>query len=102
MKRILAQKTPNQIQSRLLGMAGFFLFLYSVNLTLAPAVRARTWAVDYSWNHWIGFLAWVIIFIADRLGNPHDLSTNSWIRFAPDCMVDGLWIDFSAWSASFT
>jgi cell division protein FtsW (lipid II flippase) len=62
MKRFLAQKTPNQIQSRLLGMAGFFLFLFSVNLTLAPAVRARTWAVDYSWNHWIGFLAWVIIF----------------------------------------
>jgi len=43
-------------------MAAVFLFLYSAILTLAPAARARSWAVDYRWPHWLGFAAWVIIF----------------------------------------
>ncbi|MBE3067812.1 MAG: FtsW/RodA/SpoVE family cell cycle protein, partial [Chloroflexi bacterium] len=62
MKRILAPPSPVQTQSRLLRLAGVFLFLYSLILTLAPAARARTWAVDYRWSHWLGFVAWVVIF----------------------------------------
>ncbi len=62
MKRFLAPESPNQIQARLLRLAGVFLFLYALILTLAPAARARTWAVDYRWNHWLGFAAWVVVF----------------------------------------
>ena len=51
-----------KLQSRLLTLAGVFLFLYSVALTLAPAARARSWVVDYRWSHWLGFAAWVVIF----------------------------------------
>ena len=51
-----------QIQSRLLFLAGIFLFLYSLILTLAPAARARSWNVDYRWSHWLGFAVWIIVF----------------------------------------
>ena len=47
------------IQSRLLAWAAAFLFLYSLILTLAPAVRERSWDVDYRWSHWLGFLIWL-------------------------------------------
>ncbi|MBL8102303.1 MAG: hypothetical protein JNM02_07225, partial [Anaerolineales bacterium] len=48
-------------QSRLLRWSAFFLFVQSIILTLSPAVRERTWAVDYKISHWLGFLAWVIL-----------------------------------------
>jgi len=51
-----------RLQRRLLTLAGAFLFLYSITLTLAPAARARSWVVDYRWSHWLGFAAWVVIF----------------------------------------
>ncbi len=45
-------------QGRLLQWAALFLFLQSVILTLAPAVRERSWDVDYRLSHWFGFLIW--------------------------------------------
>lgn len=39
-------------------MAAAFLFLYSIILTLSPAARERTWAVEYRWSHWLGFVVW--------------------------------------------
>lgn len=51
----------------MLVLAGVFLGLYALALTLAPAVRERSWEVDYQWNHWLGFLAWaVLLIIANR------------------------------------
>lgn len=47
-----------RIQRRLLITAAAFLFLQALLLTLSPAVRARTWEVDYRWSHWIGFILW--------------------------------------------
>ncbi|MBK9208682.1 MAG: hypothetical protein IPL71_10435 [Anaerolineales bacterium] len=48
-------------------MGGYFLFVNSVILTLSPAVRERSWDVDYRLSHWIGFLAWVVLTtLADR------------------------------------
>jgi len=44
-------------------LAGVFVFLCSVTLTLAPAVRAHSWNVEYRWQHWIGFLVWIIGFV---------------------------------------
>jgi cell division protein FtsW (lipid II flippase) len=38
------------------------LFTYSAILTLAPAVRERSWNVDYRWAHWFGFLVWALTF----------------------------------------
>lgn len=66
-KSIHLSQSPNRIQGRLLVLAGVFLGLYALALSLAPAARARSWEVDYRWNHWLGFLAWVIlIIIVDR------------------------------------
>ncbi len=62
MENHLISASPEQIQSRLLRIAGVFLFLYSIILTLAPAARERTWAVDYNWNQWLGLAVWLIIF----------------------------------------
>ena len=62
MKILRPSVTPSQIQSRLLRLAGVFLFLYTVILTLAPAARARSWSVNYPWVQWLGFPVWVIIF----------------------------------------
>ncbi len=56
------QSLNDQIQGRLLSLAALFLFIYSIALTLSPAARARTWDVYYRWDHWLGFLLWVILF----------------------------------------
>jgi cell division protein FtsW (lipid II flippase) len=52
------------IQGRLLALAAAFLFLYATILTLSPAVRERSWDVDYRWGHWIGFAMWAGLFAA--------------------------------------
>src|SRR5215212_1644316 len=46
------------IQSNLLKVAVVFLFLQTVIITLAPAVRARSTDVDYRWSQWIALLLW--------------------------------------------
>ena len=48
-------------QSRLLRWSALFLFLQSLVLTISPAVRERTWDVDYKTSHWLGFLTWVVL-----------------------------------------
>lgn len=58
--------TNSRTQIRLLQYAAIFLFLFSVLLTLSPAVRERTWQVNYRWDHWIGFLFWIALFAAAR------------------------------------
>jgi len=40
-----------------------FLFLFCVVLTLSPAVRYRSWNVDFLWTHWGGFALWLIGFL---------------------------------------
>ncbi len=60
----------NQRESRLLNAAAVFLFLYSIILTLSPAVRERTWNVSYRFSHWIGFAIWIgCVFIAHRVSS---------------------------------
>lgn len=55
-------------QRRLFGYSAAFLFLFSLVLTLSPAVRERTWLVDYRWVHWIGFAVWLALTgLAHRL-----------------------------------
>lgn len=50
----------DQKQSRLLRLAALFLLLYSLILTLAPAVRLHAWNVEYRWSHWVGFGVWLV------------------------------------------
>src|SRR5687768_18136579 len=50
---------PDITQSRLLRWAAVFLFIYSVILTLSPAVRERSWDVDYRLSHWIAYCVWL-------------------------------------------
>jgi cell division protein FtsW (lipid II flippase) len=65
------------LQRRLLLLTALFLILYALVLTLSPAVRARSWEVDYRLAHWGGLLLWGVGFIgldflsARRLGE-HD------------------------------
>jgi cell division protein FtsW (lipid II flippase) len=58
------------IQSRLLLMAAGFLLLHAIILTLSPAVRARSWEVDYRFSHWIALAVWAL-FVARA---DHDIS----------------------------
>jgi cell division protein FtsW (lipid II flippase) len=49
-------------QNALLKLAGIFLVLFAIILSLSPAVRERSWNVEYRWQHWVGLLAWAIVF----------------------------------------
>jgi len=51
----------DQTQSRLLSWSAIFLFVQSIILTLSPAVRERSWDVDYRLSHWVGFVIWLIL-----------------------------------------
>src|SRR5512143_1698481 len=51
------------IQGNLLKLAAVFLFLQTLIITLAPAVRYRTWEVDYRWSQWVAFLLWGIFVL---------------------------------------
>jgi len=59
-KRFSFEKiTENNTQQKLLIWAALFLFLLSLILTLSPAVRYKSWDVDYLWWHWIGYFIWL-------------------------------------------
>jgi cell division protein FtsW (lipid II flippase) len=59
-------KSFQRVQRPLLTLAGIFLGFYALALTLSPAARLRSWDVDYRWQHWFGYLIWlVLIIIAD-------------------------------------
>ncbi len=54
----------DRLQTLLFQIAAIILFLYSLILTLAPAVRYHSWQVTYKWIYWIGFIIWIIsIFV---------------------------------------
>ncbi len=44
---------------RLVHWAAAFLFIYSLILTLSPAVRERSWDVDYRFSHWLAYFIWL-------------------------------------------
>ncbi|MBM3153364.1 MAG: hypothetical protein FJZ96_14365, partial [Chloroflexi bacterium] len=50
---------PSRIQGRLLRLAALFLLLFSLALTIAPAVRERNWEAGLRWSHWAGFAIWL-------------------------------------------
>jgi cell division protein FtsW (lipid II flippase) len=46
----------------LLRLAAVFMVLYALALTISPAVRARSWLVEYRWDHWLGVAVWALLF----------------------------------------
>jgi cell division protein FtsW (lipid II flippase) len=55
-------------QTRLLRWAALFLFIHAITLTLSPAVRERSWAVDYKFTHWFAFIVWLVcIYVSNIL-----------------------------------
>lgn len=55
--------TKDEIQGRLFSVAAIFLAVYSLALTLSPSVIARSWNVAYRWEHWLGFITWLVMSI---------------------------------------
>lgn len=51
------------IQGNLLKLAAVFLFLQTLLITLAPAVRLRTWNVDYRLSQWVALLLWGLLVL---------------------------------------
>lgn len=45
-------------QGSLLKIAGGFLFLQAILITLSPVVRERTWDTSLPWAHWLALLVW--------------------------------------------
>lgn len=45
-------------------LSTIFFLASSIALTISPAIRARTWEVNLRWNHWLGFLAWLLVFFS--------------------------------------
>jgi cell division protein FtsW (lipid II flippase) len=57
----------DRLERQLLVLAGCFLGVYSLALSISNAVRFRSWQVDYRWGHWIGLLIWIgIIYLAHQ------------------------------------
>jgi cell division protein FtsW (lipid II flippase) len=50
----------SQVESRLFTVAGWFLFFYSLAISLSPAARFHSWVVTYRWEQWIGFIVWLV------------------------------------------
>ena len=48
-------------QSSLLKLGGLFLALQGIILTLAPAVRLKSWFVNYQWSQWVLICIWVAL-----------------------------------------
>lgn len=53
--------TTDRTEQRLLFVAGAFLTVFSLALTLSNAARLRSWQVDYRWSHWLGLAVWLVI-----------------------------------------
>lgn len=51
------------IQGNLLKLAAVFLFFQTLILSLAPAVRLQSWAVDYRWSQWMALALWGLFML---------------------------------------
>ena len=50
-------------QGSLLKIAGGFLFLQALLITLSPVVRERTWNTSLPWLHWLALLVWGVFIV---------------------------------------
>jgi cell division protein FtsW (lipid II flippase) len=61
------QNDTDRTEARLLLLASVFLGLFSLGLTLSPAVRLRTWETPLKWDHWAGYAAWIVTAFAAHI-----------------------------------
>jgi len=85
-----------QRESRLLIAAAVFLFLFSLILTLSPAVRERSFNVNYHFSHWIGFALWLIIIIAAHQSMRRHLPDHDPYLFPAAALLSG-WGMLTIW-----
>jgi cell division protein FtsW (lipid II flippase) len=86
----------DQREGRLLNVAAIFLFLYSVILTLSPAVRERTWNVSYRFSHWIGFAIWLVLISITHRINSRQLPDRDPYLFPLTALLSG-WGMLTIW-----
>jgi cell division protein FtsW (lipid II flippase) len=60
-------------QSRLLKMAGAFLIIQALLITLSPAVRERSLDVDYRWSQWVALTLWGLFIVRAHRDIMHQL-----------------------------
>lgn len=84
------------IQGNLLKAAAAFLFLYALIITLAPAVRARTWEVDYRWSHWIAVFVWGLFVLRTHQSIVRQLPDSDPYLFSMTAFLSG-WGLLTVW-----
>ncbi len=55
--------STDRTQRSLLALAGLFVTLYTLALTLAPLARPRAGAEGLRWDYWIGWLIWGLAWL---------------------------------------
>ncbi|MFC2025802.1 FtsW/RodA/SpoVE family cell cycle protein [Chloroflexota bacterium] len=64
--------------------------LYTVALTLAPAVRARSWDVFFRWDFWICYLIWLVFVNFTNIQSARRLPTRDPYIFPVAAFLSGL------------
>jgi cell division protein FtsW (lipid II flippase) len=78
-----------QTSQRLYKYSAAFLFLFSLILTISPAARERNWLVDYRWDHWIGFVVWLVLTLITQRLTFHWLPDTDPILFPVASLLSG-------------
>jgi cell division protein FtsW (lipid II flippase) len=77
------------IQSRLLRWVAIFLFIYSIILTLSPAVRERSWNVDYKLTHWVAYFSWLALVYTTHIASTKFLQERDPYIFPAAVLLSG-------------
>jgi cell division protein FtsW (lipid II flippase) len=89
----------DRIEQRLLILAGAFMGIYSLSLTLSNAARLRSWHVDYRWSHWLGFVIWVALAWLVHKQLSHRLTERDPFLFPVTALLTG-WGILTIWRLS--
>jgi len=76
-------------QGSLLRIAGAFLILQALLITLSPVVRERTWDTNLPWSHWLGLLAWVGFVLSSHNDSNKYLSDSDQYLFPAAAFLSG-------------
>jgi cell division protein FtsW (lipid II flippase) len=77
-------------------IAAGFLGLFALALTLAPAARARSWEVAFRWDHWFGYLVWLVGFYFVQRQAKHHLPKQDPILLPVVALISG-WGLLTVW-----
>lgn len=84
------------IQGNLLKIAGGFLALQAIILSLSSAVQERTWSTPILWQHWFALIVWIVfIFYIQREFKKHLTDADPYL-FPAAALLTG-WGLFTIW-----